>query len=196
MKSKLLLVTVVMVSLIFAGCAKPPQVEIGTANSAMETLRAAEAETYAPQALKMAMDTLNAANAAKTEADGKFVLFRSYEKSKALYVSAEALAKSATEAAAAEKEKMRVQVNGMLEQAMMQLAVADTALMKAPVGKGNKADIEMIKADLANIRGSLDSVPADITAEKFTMARTKLQSIMERTSRIQDEIGKASAKKK
>lgn len=196
MKTKLIVIAVTMIALIFAGCAKPPEAEIASANSAMETLRAAEAETYAPQALKMAMDTLNAANSAKTEADGKFALFRSYKNATALYVSAEALAKSAAEQAAAEKEKMRVMVMEMQAQAALQLAAADTALMKAPVGKGNKADIEMIRADLANIRGSLEAAQRDIDAQKYAMVRTKIQSIMDRTARIQEEIAKASAKKK
>lgn len=196
MKTKLIVTAVTMIALIFIGCAKPPEAEIAAANAAMETLRAAEADTYAPQALKMAMDTLNAANAAKTEADGKFALFRSYKDATALYVSATGLAKTAAETAAAEKEKVRVMVIDMQAQATAALAAADSALAKAPVGKGNKADIEMIKADLGNIRGSLEAAQRDIDAQKYAAVRTKIQSIMDRTTRIQEEIAKASAKKR
>ncbi|MBU0507589.1 DUF4398 domain-containing protein [bacterium] len=195
MISRILVVLAVAATLLFIGCAKPPEMEITAASTAMQTLREAEAELYIPQDYKMAMDTLNAANAAKTEADGKFALFRSYKTAKNLYVSAETLAKSATEKARAEKERVRMAVMAMLEQATVRLGEADTALAKAPVGKGNKAEIELIKTELAAVRTALDDAKRDTDTGKYLVAQSKLKSVMDRTARVQQELATATAKK-
>ena len=125
---KVILISIVAVTLLLmVGCAKPPEAEITAANAAMTTLRSAEAETYAPQALKTATDTLNAANAAKAEADGKFALFRSYKKAAALYKSAEKYAQTAATEAAAGKEEARIEVTELMNQVVAALAAADSA---------------------------------------------------------------------
>jgi hypothetical protein len=193
---KVILISIVAVTLLLlVGCAKPPEAEIAAANAAMTTLRTAEAETYAPQALKTATDTLNAANSAKAEADAKFALFRSYKKAAALYKSAEKYAAQATQDAAAGKERARVEVTELMNQVTAALAVADSVLAKAPVGKGNKADIELIKNDLAAAHNALPAAQRDIDATKYMVAKPKLDSIMNKTKSIMQEIERAAAMK-
>jgi uncharacterized lipoprotein YajG len=85
MLKRVALVMVALALLVFVGCAKPPEAEIQKATSAIDAARMAEAETYAPASFQVAMDTLNAANAAKTEADGKFALFKAIAKPSSLY---------------------------------------------------------------------------------------------------------------
>ncbi|MFZ5434681.1 MAG: hypothetical protein ACOZB3_13020 [Calditrichota bacterium] len=181
--------------LLIAGCAKPPEVEMNAAGAAIEAARTAEAETYAPQAYKMAMDTLNAAKAAKVEADGKFALFRSYTTAKNLFVSAQALGQKAAGDAAAEKERVKAQVADMMAQCAAALATADSALAKAPVGKGNKADIELIKNDLTAINNAFADAQKDNDAGKYAIARTKFDNVMKRAMAIQQEIANAAARK-
>jgi hypothetical protein len=62
------------------GCSKPPEAEMARAGSSMAAAQAAEAETYVADLFRTANDSLNAANALKTEQDSKFALFRSYGK--------------------------------------------------------------------------------------------------------------------
>jgi len=195
MKKVLSLSLVLAVLLLIAGCAKPPEAEMTAANGAIESARAAEAETYSPQSFKMAMDTLNAAKAANAEADGKFALFRSYTKAKNLFMSAQTLGQQAMTDAQAEKERVKTQVMDMLAQAAAQLASADSALAKAPVGKGNKADIELIKNDLAAIKTALADAQNDNTAGKYAVAKTKVDGVMKRTAAIQQEIANAAGSK-
>lgn len=165
------------------------------ANTAIEAARSAEAEEYVPDAFQVAMDTLRAAEAAKTEADGKFALFRSYGKAKALYISAEALANQAVTAAAEEKERVKAEVTNLLTQAKTVLDSANVALSKAPKGKGSKADIELIKNDLAAAQASFDEANNDFNAGKYKVAKAKVEAAMQKAQAVISEIEQAKAKK-
>jgi len=195
MYKRIALVFAVFALLVFIGCAKPPEQEIQKANSAIEAARTAEAEEYVPESFQVAMDTLRAAEAAKTEADGKFALFRSYSKAKALYVTAEGLANTAAQDAAAEKERVKQEVANLLVQAKASLDSANAALAKAPKGKGSKADIELIKNDLAAAQASFDDANNDFNTGRFKVAKAKVEAAMQKASAVITEIEQAKAKK-
>jgi len=195
MFKRIAVVFVVFALLAFVSCAKAPEQEIQKANSSMETARTAEAEEYAPDAFQVAMDTLSAANAAKTEADGKFALFRSYGKAKELFVRAEGLANEAATAAQTEKERVRAEVTELITQAQTVLDSANAALKKAPKGKGSKADIELIKNDLAAAQTGFDEGKADFDAGKYKAAKAKIEAAMQKAQAVTEEIAQAAAKK-
>jgi hypothetical protein len=195
MVKRIIVIFAIFALMVFIGCAKAPEQEMQNANTAIEAARTAEAEDYAPDAFQVAMDTLNAANAAKTEADGKFALFRSYGKAKELFVRAEALANEAATQAEAEKERVKEEVTGSLIQAKAVLDSADMALKKAPKGKGSKADIELIKNDLAAAQSSFDEGQNDFDAGKYKAAQAKVEAAMQKARAVIDEIEQAKAKK-
>lgn len=195
MFKRIAVVFVVFALLAFVSCAKPPEQEIQKANSSIEAATAAEAEEYAPDAFQVAMDTLNAANAAKTEADGKFALFRSYGKAKELFVRAEGLANEAATAAQTEKERVRAEVTELITQAQTVLDSANAALKKAPKGKGSKADVELIKNDLAAAQAGFDEGQADFNGGKYKTAKAKIEAAMQKAQAVITEIEQAKAKK-
>jgi hypothetical protein len=177
------------------GCSKPPEAEMQRANSSMEAARAAEAETYVPDSFRGASDTLNAAMAAKQEQDSKFALFRSYGKSKDMFVKAAEMFDNVSTEAAAEKERVHQQVVQMLTDAKAVIDSANAALAKAPRGKGSKADIELIKNDLTAVQTSVADAEADITAGKYMVAKGKIESLVAKARSIMEEIAAAAAKK-
>jgi len=192
---KLAPIVVVMLGLmVLAGCSKPPEMEMSAANSAIDLAKKAEAEIYAPAAYRTAMDTINAATAAKKEQDGKFALFRSYTKCKEQFIRAEALAKKAEADGKAEKARMKEEVSKLLGLAAGEIAAADSALAKAPVGKGNKADIELLKGDLSAIQSSYQDAQADFNVEKLHAAKSKLDVIRKKTQALVSEIELAVVK--
>jgi hypothetical protein len=180
---------------LIAGCSKAPEAEMQAANQAIEAARTAEAEAYAPAAWRTAQDTLQAANAAKTEQDGKFALFRSYGKSKDMFVAAQQLANAASAASETEKEKVKQEVIGLLSQAKAGIDAATAALAKAPKGKDTKAELELIKADLDGLTPAYADAEADFNAGKYLTARTKVQGVIQKAQSIVDEIAAAAAKK-
>jgi hypothetical protein len=187
--------TVFMAAIFITGCSKPPEPEMQAANIAIDAAKSAEAEMYAQEAFAIAKDTLNAAIAAKGEQDGKFGLFRGYGKSKDLFVRARVLADEATTMANTQKEKYRLEVATLLEQAQRNLMSADSALAKAPVGKGNKADIELIKGDLAATKAAFENARMENEAGRYITAKAKLETVIKRTQATLGELAAASRKK-
>lgn len=195
MFKRVALVMVALALLVFVGCAKPPEAEIQKATSTIDAARMAEAEVYAPASFQTASDALNAANAAKTEADGKFALFRSYSKAKALYVSADSLAQIAAADAATKKEEVRVEVDAKIKEVQVFIDSVTTTLKKAPRGKGNKADIALLETQLAGITTSFTDAQNDFAAGKYMVAKNKLESVVAQASDVMNQIEAAKAKK-
>jgi phage-related tail fiber protein len=190
----LVLAALALLALV-VGCSKPPEAEMQKANTAMEAARAAEAETYVPDAFRAAMDSLNAANAAKQEQDSKFALFRSYGKAKEMFVRAEDMFNNVTTEAVAEKERVKTQVTQMLAEAKAVMDTASMDLLKAPKGKGSRADIELIKNDLTAAQTGYSEAEADFNAGRYMVAKGKTDAVISKARAIIDEIAKAKAKK-
>lgn len=181
--------------MLAAGCSKPPDVEMNAAKTALDQAKAAEAEQYAQAEYGAARDSLNAANAAKKAQDDKFALFRSYTASKEMFVRAEASANAAAAKAKSEKERWRTEVSALMTSVQEKLTAAETAVNEAPVGKGNKADIELIKSDLASVKTAYDGAVAEFNAGKYISAKSKFEIVSQRAQTIMDEVAKAAAMK-
>ncbi len=186
----------VAVMLTLVGCSKPPEAEMQAANAAFDAARGAEAEAYVPDVYRAAMDTLNAAMAMKQEQDGKFALFRSYGKSKEVFLKSEGMAKQVAMDAAAEKERVKARVTELLTQARAALDSTTAALAKAPRGKGSKAEVELMKSDLGAAEASFTDAQNDFNAGKYLSAQSKVQAVVDRAHKLSDEIAMAWGKKK
>jgi ElaB/YqjD/DUF883 family membrane-anchored ribosome-binding protein len=182
--------------LALSSCSKPPEMEMTAASTSIESAKGAEAEQYAPSAFNTARDTLNAAMAAKTEQDAKFALFRSYKESQRLFVKADELAKKAAANAAAEKERVKQEVTAKLAEVQQFITDTEMALKKAPVGKGNKAEIELMKNDFAAAQGAFGEAQNDFNAGKYLGARAKVDVVKTRVQAIADELTKAAEARK
>lgn len=189
------LVFIALALLAIAGCSKPPEQEIQAAQAALDAARQAEAEEYVPDAFRVASDSLNAAMAAKQEQDSKFALFRSYGKSKEMFIGAKALAENAATQAAAEKERVRQEVMTMITQAQAAIDTTTAVLAKAPKGKGNKAEIDLIKNDLAGVQAQFEEAKNDFNAGKYKVAKSKVEAVIARANSLVTEIQTAAAKK-
>jgi hypothetical protein len=175
------------------GCSKPPEVEIQKAQAAMAAARTAEAQQYAPKALSSAQDTLNAAMAYKQEQDAKFVLFRRYEKGRQQLIKAETMAQKAEADAKAEKERVRQEVMGMLSSATTEFDAVKVAFQTAPKGKGNKAELALIEAEIQSVEGPFAEAKAEFDGGRFLTAKPKVTAVREQIRRINDEIAQAAA---
>lgn len=180
--------------LLIAGCGKAPETEMRDAESAMMQAQTGQAEEYAPEAYQMAMDTLAAARAAAKEQDSKFALFRSYGKSKELFISSKRLADMAAQDALAAREQMKQEVATMQNETQAVIDMAAKAIESAPKGKGTKADIAMFKSDLESARAAFDQAKADINNSDYISAKAKFTAVKTQAQGVVDQI--ESAKKK
>lgn len=189
------LVMAALALVLIAGCSKAPVIEMQNGEAALKAALGAEAAEYAPAAYKMAVDSLNAAQDAKKEQDGKFGPFRSYGKATQMFVSAQTLAERAKAEAIAEKERVKADLTSMLTETQALLDSANVVLAKAPRGKGAKADLEMIKADLASAVPALEQARADFDGGKYRAAKAGLEAVQGKVRGIITELAAAFAKK-
>ncbi|MEW5925631.1 MAG: hypothetical protein AB1746_16735 [Candidatus Zixiibacteriota bacterium] len=177
-----------------AGCSKAPEVQIKASEDAMQQAALGEAEQYAPETYMMAMDSLNAAKAEKQAQDGKFALFRKYGKSEEMYAAAQRLAEQAFTEAEANKEQVRVENLALVAAIDTLMAEVNKAVAGAPKGKGTRADLALIKSDLATIDQSYKGAVAEHDAGKYLSAKAKLEAVREQLNRIKSELEAAKSK--
>lgn len=180
--------------LLVVGCSKAPETEMTATNDALQAAVQVEAEKYAPAEYQMAMDTLNAAKAAMEEQNSKFALFRSYDNTRKLLATSQQLANEAATKAVAEKERVHTEVMGMMSKVDTLIAQASKALKSAPVGKGTKADLELIKNDLAAVQATQAEAVNDFNNGDFLTAKAKFQAVVTKTESIISELAAAKAK--
>ncbi len=193
--SRIAVVLSILLVLVFTGCSKVPEIEMQATQTALDAARSAEAELYAPEAYQTAVDTLNAAMAAKQEQDSKFKLFRSYGDTKDLLIRAKVLADQAASKAAVEKERIIREVTDLIASAQMAVDNANAALAGAPVGKGSRAEIELMKSDLGFAATALGEARADFDAGMYEAARTRAQAAIDKANAVSGEIEAAIARK-
>jgi len=182
------------VAIVVTGCSKAPEAERLACDQAMSSAQMAEAEAYAPASYQQAQDSLNAAKVEIQNQDSKFALFRSYGRSKEMLVATKALADKAVTDAAAAKERVRQEDNALITNIDGLLVTTREALAKAPKGKGTKADLDLIAADLASVETAYQAAVADFNAGKFLVAKPKLEAAVNQLNRINADIEAAKAK--
>jgi len=190
---------VVLVSLGAIGlsaCSKPPEQAIQASNTALEEAKAAGAETYAQDALQQAQDQLARAEAEKKAQDEKFVLFRSYKDSEAMYAQAKASLESAKQAAAAAKEQAKADATQAIADANAAIAAAGEALAAAPRTKDSRADLELWANDLNTYGASIAEAEAAMASEDFLGAKAQAEGVTAKATEISTAIAAAQEKVK
>ncbi len=192
--------SLLVVFFFIAGCAKPPTEDIDAAKGSVETAKSAGAEKYLPDNAKKVNDELSAAMDEVKVQDGKFPLFRKYDKAKELLASVKGNAEKLKADTAAKKEEVKKNAIAVMEEAKGAVGNAKAMLEKAPQGKETKADIEAMTGDIKGLEDSLPEVRKAIDGENYDDAVAKSKSIKEKadavSSQVQQAIEKIEAAKK
>lgn len=183
-----------LVALGMTACAKAPEQAMQATTTAADEAKAAGAETYAGDALQKAQDLLNQAEAEKKTQDEKFVLFRSYKDSEALYNQAAAEFASAETAAMAGKEQARVDATAAIDGAKAAVAAAREALGTAPKTKDSRADLELWANDLNTYDATIVEAEDAMTAEDYLGAKAQADSVTAKADEISAAIQAAIEK--
>lgn len=173
-----------VVAILATGCAEAPEMEESRAAQAMADAEQAKAGRFAADAWRMAEDTLQAARTEKAAQDDRFALFRSYGRSKALFDRAAVLADAAAAKSREEMERVRQETEVLLSSTRMALDSAAAKVAKARVGKDNRAEIELMKQDIAAFQQQLAEAQNDFNAGEYDKARTALQTLSTRIAAL------------
>ena len=188
---KFLAVSMVMIFLL-VGCAKLPTEEINAAKASVDAVVAEGAQKFAAEDAKKLNDTMQAAQDEIKVQDGK--TFKDYAKTKELLAKVKADAETLKAGLAAKKEEAKKNAAVAQEAAKTSVTEAKALLAKAPKGKGSKADIEALKADLKGIEDSLAEIKTANDAEDYNVAIEKSKAIQDKAAAISDQIKKAMEK--
>ena len=182
----------VLTIFLLAGCGKQPTEEINAAKTSVDAVVAEGAQKFAPEDAKKLNDNMQAAQDEIKVQDGK--TFKSYAKAKELLAKVKADAEALKAGLAAKKEEAKKNAAAAQETAETSVAEAKALLAKAPKGKGSKADIEALKADLKGIEDSLAEVKSANDSEDYSAAIEKSNAIKDKAAAISDQIQKAMEK--
>lgn len=190
----LLATALIATTLMVTACAKVPQDTLTASQTALDAARTAEAEKYAPEVFRAAGDSLAAANAEIQAQASKFVLFRKYDRTSALIAASSTASAKAAQDAVVNKAAARDAANEALTMAVAMVDSAKVVLGSAPVGKDNRADVEMMKADLTGAETNLEQVRTAITNEDYFGARSQAEAITAKSNEIINSVMMAKEK--
>jgi hypothetical protein len=173
---------------LVSGCSSAPDVEEQNALQAMREAENLKAAVYAPDAWRAAEDTLQAARGEKAAQDGRFAPFRNYGEAKALYQRTTTLARQASTVAEAQRVVVRQEAETLLTEASGALDALSSRLAKMRGGKDTKAEIEMMKQDVAALRQQWEEARVELDQGNFDGAKTKAQTIIDKISALRETI--------
>lgn len=191
---KVLVALLAIAILGMVACAKPPQELINGANASVDAAKAAEASTYAPDALKAATDKAAALNAELAIQQEKW--FKSYKLTEQIANELKTLGDKAKADAVAGKEQAKKDAEAAIAAAEAAEVAAREILTKAPKGKGSTADIAALTGAVDAAKASIDAAKADMTSEKFFDAKSKADSAKAAAEGVTTEVQAAIDLKK
>jgi uncharacterized protein YwgA len=184
----------VFVMSLFVSCAKQPTQEIDAAKAAVEAAAKEGATIYAPEELKAINDQMTAAMDEITTQSKKF--FKKYGPAKEMLAKIVADADALKATIPAKKEAAKNAALTAQQEAQAAITEAKTLLEKAPKGKGTKADIEAMKADLKGLEDSFPQIQTAIDQEDYFGASNTAATIKEKAVAISDQVKAAIEKVK
>jgi hypothetical protein len=182
------LAALVVVLVLTAACAEPPEERVLQAEQELQAARDAEAATYAAAELRDAGLALEEAQQEIQAQNERFAIMRDYEEAENKLAASMEKARLTRETAVERKEEARLAAVESLALAGQAVEEATTALGNAPRGKGTKADILALTADLDGVRSQFPALEAQIDQEDYFAARDKAASITESAQAIAGEI--------
>jgi hypothetical protein len=194
-KKLVLASSLLVLAVVFAGCAKPPEQEMKDSQAALDESRnTAQADKWAPSEYQAAKSSFDAANQEVEAQNQRFALMRNYDKAKQMLETAKADAAKAKTSAVANKEAAKLEASQKLQEATAAIAAAREGLKGAPVTKDTKADIQLFTSDLDGLDQSIGDVNNMISSEDFKGASSKAAGITQQANDIAAKLNEAAAK--
>ena len=193
MKIRYVLVSILGMSLLMGGCARPPADQINAAEQAVKDAQQNGAATYVANDYAKVEGLLAAMKTEVAEQDGKFALFRDYGKAEQLAATTKAEAERVKADAAKKLEEAKFAAAQAQQAAQATVASTLALVAKAPAGK-DRAALESIKTDAEALKASLNDVQMLIDKADYLGAQTKAKAIQEKGEAVSREIETALAK--
>ena len=193
MVRRVALVSITLTLALTAGCADPPTQQVQEAEKALKEAQESGAATYSAEDYAKLEGTLAAMRKEVSDQEGKFGLFRDYDKAQQLSASAKAESDRIKAASAQKKEEAKAAALQAQQVAEEAVRATQDLVAKAPVGK-DRAAVEAIKNDVEGLKSLLKQVQASIEKKDFPPAKPQARAIHDMSQAVSTEIQNALAK--
>ncbi len=194
-KKFLFIMLPLVMSVVFWGCAKVPQVEIDAAQAAIEAAKSGEVNRYFASEFNALQDSLNVALANVEAQKSKFALTRNYGSATEKLVQIAQNADSLKGLVAEKKLQLRTEVDQKVVEYTNKLKETKALVARAPRGKETRAVIESMNNDIKAIETSYAEVQTFLAKDDVLSAKERVDSVIAKLQAIQDELKAAIAKK-
>ena len=194
MKRMSLLILSFAVAGLVSSCASPPTSEVDAAKAAVENARKAEAPKYATAEFSALEGSIKSIDAELGAQEGKFPLFRSYDRVKQDATDTKSKADGVATLAQENKAKAKAEAEAALNDATASIEAAKESLGVAPRGKGTRADVEQLESDLAGVEAQVAGVSSAISGEDYFGARDKASAIKSSADNVKSQVDEAIEK--
>ncbi|TAK54894.1 MAG: hypothetical protein EPO25_05520 [Gammaproteobacteria bacterium] len=177
-----------------SGCAKPPDQSVSSVQASVEAAKQAGAETYAAESLNKVQDLLGQAQAEIEAQNGKFALFRNYDKAEEILGQAKTAGDAASQDATAGKEQARQDAVAAIDGAKAKLTAATDAVNTAPMGKDTKAEIEAMKSEVQALATTVTEAETALSAEDYLGAKSQADGVAAKADQIAADVAQAVEK--
>jgi len=171
--------------LFLAGCSKP-QIEMDAAKTAVEAAVTEGADIYAKPELELLQADLTKAMDAVAAEDQK--IFKSFGDAKVMLSAVATKANELKATIPGRKEEARQAAAAAIEEATAAVEEAKTLLAGAPKGKGTKADIAAMTADLQGLEGMLAELQTKMVNEDYLGAKESAGVIKEKAAGVSEQV--------
>lgn len=188
MKKKLFsgLMATVLVSFLFVGCSKIPQLEIDAANTAIEEAKTAGAEIYVHDNYVILVDSMKSIMENIEVQKSKF--FKNYKIEKENLVNVTALAQEVKQQAIDKKELLKQEILTTITEVKTLIATNRELITQAPKGKEGTSALVIISEELNEIEVLLNMVDKMMEQEEYLASMDKAKIAKEKATAINQEL--------
>jgi len=188
MKKKLFsgLIATVLVGFLFVSCSKIPQLEIDTANAAIEEAKSAGAEMYVHDSYVILVDSMKSVME-NIEAQ-KSKIFKNYKVEKVNLVNITTLAQEVKQQAIDKKEQLKQEILTTISEVNTLIATNRELLKQAPKGKEGASALVIIGEELNEIEVLLNLVNKMMEQEEYLGSMDKAKIAKEKATAINQEL--------
>lgn len=188
------LVLGLLIVFLCAGCAKQPQQEMKEAEAAINSAFTEGASIYAAEELEKLKKDYDAAMDEVNTQSKK--MFKKYGNAKKMLAQVKSDAETLKASIPTRKEQARNNAISALGEVQNAVVEAKTLLSEAPKGKGTRADIEALSADLKGLENMLTEIRQLIESEDYFGASEKAKIVKEKALAVSEQIKQALEKLK
>ncbi len=188
--NKARLIACALLVLLLAACASPPQADIDAAKAALASaMKNPDVITYAPDALRLAQDKMDALDAEVAAQAHRSPLSRNYDLTKTLAGDAGVLARAAEDAAASSKQQVALEASALVDEVTAAIQPFESRVWAAKRVPRIKLDVITPLQQLPDqARATVADAQKDIAAGAFAAAKAKLSSVRDQLNASSETI--------